>query len=471
MKARAETVETNVANPLYLWLICLVAALGGLLFGYDWVVIGGAKLFYETYFFVHDPVMSGWLMSSALIGCIGGAMVAGMLADRFGRRPPLVLAAMLFVVCAAGTGLADNVTLFAVFRIIGGVGIGLASGLSPLYIAEVSPARNRGLFVAINQLTIVIGVLLAQLVNMWIARPVPADLSAQALLHSWNVQSGWRLMFYCEGAPAVLFLLLALVIPESPRWLYKAGRAAAAQRVLERIGGVAYAQDVLAAIRQNQAGAICQSSSLRALLAKKVRPVVVIGIVLAVFQQWCGINVIFNYAQDIFASAGFDINDSLKSIVATGSVNLIFTLVALRLVDSWGRRRLMLLGAGALTVIYLLIGAAYALHLLGLPVLVLVLAAIAVYATTLAPVTWVLLSEIFPEHIRAQAVALCVFALWSACFVLTYSFPWLNTHLGPAGSFWFYGAICAVGFVFILRKVPETAGVSLEELEIRLGGK
>jgi SP family sugar porter-like MFS transporter len=306
---------------------------------------------------------------------------------------------------------------------------------------------------------------------MWIARPMPAGLDAQAMLHSWNVQSGWRVMFYCEGVPAALFLLLALAIPESPRWLYKAGRSAAAQRVLERIGGVVYAQEVLDAIRHNQAGSVRGSAPLRALLAKNVRTVVVIGVVLAVFQQWCGINVIFNYAQDIFASAGFDINDSLKSIVATGSVNLIFTLVALRLVDSWGRRRLMLLGAGALAVIYLLIGSAYALHLLGLPVLLLVLAAIAVYATTLAPVTWVLLSEIFPEHIRAQAVALGVFALWSACFVLTYSFPWLNAHLGPAGSFWFYGAICAAGFVFILRKVPETAGVSLEELETRLGGK
>ncbi len=470
MKARTEAVEPYVTNPLYLWLICLVAALGGLLFGYDWVVIGGAKLFYEAYFSVHDPVMSGWLMSSALIGCIGGAMAAGLLADRYGRRPALVLAAVLFVACAVGTGLANNTTLFVVFRIVGGIGIGLASGLSPLYIAEVSPARNRGLFVAINQLTIVIGVLLAQLVNLWIARPVPGGLDAQALWHSWNVQSGWRWMFYSEGVPAVLFLLLVLVIPESPRWLSKVGREADARRVLERIGGVAYASDVLDAIRSNQAAAVHRGAPLRALLAKNVRPVVVIGVVLAVFQQWCGINVIFNYAQDIFASAGFDINDTLKSIVATGSVNLIFTLLALRLVDSWGRRRLMLLGAGALTVIYLLIGAAYALHLLGLPVLILVLAAIAVYATTLAPVTWVLLSEIFPDHIRAQAVALGVFALWSACFVLTYSFPWLNTHLGPAGSFWFYGAICAAGFVFILYKVPETAGVSLEELEARLGG-
>jgi SP family sugar porter-like MFS transporter len=471
MNARAETAAADVAHPLYLWLICLVAALGGLLFGYDWVVIGGAKLFYETYFSIHDPAMSGWLMSSALVGCVGGAMIAGRLADRFGRRPPLVFAAVLFVACAAGTGLADDVTSFAIFRIVGGVGIGLASGLSPLYIAEVSPARNRGLFVAINQLTIVVGVLLAQLVNLWIARPVPAGLDAQAMLHSWNVQSGWRLMFYGEGVPAVLFLLLALAIPESPRWLYRVGRPAAAQRVLERIGGTAYAGEVLDAIRHNQDGTERGSAPLRALLARKVRTVVVIGVVLAVFQQWCGINVIFNYAQDIFASAGFDIDDSLKSIVATGSVNLVFTLVALRLVDSWGRRRLMLLGAGGLAVIYLLIGGAYALHLLGMPVLLLVLAAIAVYATTLAPVTWVLLSEIFPERIRAQAVALGVFALWSACFVLTYSFPWLNTHLGPAGSFWFYGAICAAGFVFILRKVPETAGVSLEELETRLGGK
>ncbi|MDO1527602.1 sugar porter family MFS transporter [Fulvimonas sp. R45] len=468
MNAHAEA-RAHATSPLYLWLICLVAALGGLLFGYDWVVIGGAKLFYEAYFSIHDPAMSGWLMSSALIGCIGGAMAAGQLADRFGRRPPLVLAAVLFVACAAGTGLATGVTSFAVFRIVGGVGIGLASGLSPLYIAEVSPAQSRGLFVAINQLTIVVGVLLAQLVNLWIARPVPAGLGAQAMLHSWNVQSGWRLMFYCEGVPAALFLLLALAIPESPRWLYREGRAAEARRVLERIGGAAYAQEVLAAIHRNQAGP-ARGASLRALLARNVRAVVVIGVVLAVFQQWCGINVIFNYAQDIFASAGFDIDDSLKSIVATGSVNLVFTLVALRLVDSWGRRRLMLLGAGALAVIYLLIGAAYALHVLGLPVLLLVLAAIAVYATTLAPVTWVLLSEIFPEHIRAQAVALGVFALWGACFVLTYSFPWLNAHLGPAGSFWFYGAICAAGFVFILRKVPETAGVSLEELERRLGG-
>lgn len=459
------------APSAYLWRICLVAALGGLLFGYDWVVIGGAKLFYEAYFGVRDPAMSGWLMSSALVGCIAGAMCAGTLADRYGRRPALIVASMLFVASAVGAATADNATTFAVFRMVGGIGIGLASGLSPMYIAEVSPAASRGRLVAINQLTIVVGVLLAQLVNLWIARPVPPGMDAAALLQSWNVQHGWRWMFLCGGVPAVFFLLLALSIPESPRWLSRQGRDEQAAAVLARIGGADYARDVLAAIRASHRDPAVEASRRTSLLAPEVRPILVIGIVLAVFQQWCGINVIFNYAQDIFASAGFDVNDALKSIVATGAVNLVFTVLALRLVDSWGRRRLMLAGAGALAVIYALIGGAYALHVMGLPVLVLVLAAIAVYATTLAPVTWVLLAEIFPDRIRAQAVSLGVFSLWTACFVLTYSFPWLNARLGPAGSFWTYGLICAAGFAFILRRVPETSGVALEAMEARLTGR
>lgn len=458
------------APTAYLWLICLVAALGGLLFGYDWVVIGGAKPFYEAYFGVHDPAMSGWLMSSALIGCIIGAMCAGMLADRYGRRPALIVASVLFVASAIGAAAADGAAVFVAFRIVGGVGIGLASGLSPMYIAEVSPAASRGRLVAINQLTIVIGVLLAQLVNLCIARPVPPHPDAVALLQSWNVQHGWRWMFLSGGVPALFFLLLALIIPESPRWLSRRGRDEQAAAVLERIGGADYARDVLAAIRAAQREHSRDKGRV-SLLERKVRPILVIGVVLAVFQQWCGINVIFNYAQDIFASAGFDVNDALKSIVATGAVNLVFTVLALQLVDSWGRRRLMLIGAAALAGIYALIGGAYALHVMGLPVLLLVLMAIAVYATTLAPVTWVLLAEIFPDRIRAQAVALGVFSLWSACFVLTYTFPWLNARLGAAGSFWLYGVICAAGFVFILRRVPETAGVPLEAMEERLTGR
>ncbi|MGO2464905.1 MAG: sugar porter family MFS transporter [Serratia proteamaculans] len=451
----------------YVWTICLVAACGGLLFGYDWVVIGGAKPFYEAYFGITDPAQSGWAMSSALVGCIFGALISGLLSDRFGRKLPLAIAALTFVISAWGTAMATSFDAFIFYRIVGGVGIGLASALSPVYIAEVSPAAQRGRFVAVNQLTIVIGVLAAQLINLLIADPVVANASQADLLASWNGQIGWRYMFGAELVPALAFLLLMLAVPESPRWLAKVGRHEQAQRVLRRIGNEQYAQQTLTEIRQTldkDSGKV----PFRALLRGDVRPVLVIGIVLAVFQQWCGINVIFNYAQEIFASAGFDINDTLKSIVATGLINLIFTLLALPLVDRIGRRRLMLIGACGLTAVYLLMAAAYAYGLLGLPVLLLVLVAIAIYAVTLAPVTWVLLAEIFPNRIRGAAMAAGTFALWVACFVLTYSFPLLNAALGAAGSFLLYGAICLAGALFIFARVPETKGITLEALEQQL---
>ncbi|QKJ85788.1 MFS transporter [Paramixta manurensis] len=461
---------TSELNMYYVWTICLVAACGGLLFGYDWVVIGGAKPFYEAYFGITDPALSGWAMSSALVGCVFGALISGLLADRFGRKIPLIIAAVTFIISAWGTAAAGNFDAFVIYRIVGGVGIGLASALSPIYIAEVSPAAQRGRFVAINQLTIVLGVLAAQLINLAIADPVAPGATAADLLASWNGQTGWRYMFGAELVPAVLFLVLMFVVPESPRWLMKMNRAEKAKKVLQRIGSESYASDTVAEIRQtlNQHEA---KVPLSALFRADVRPILMVGIVLAVFQQWSGINVIFNYAQEIFASAGFDINDTLKSIVATGLINLIFTLLALPLVDKVGRRRLMLIGAGALTVIYGLMAAAYAYGLLGLPVLLLVLLAIAIYAVTLAPVTWVLLSEIFPNRVRGTAMALGTFALWVACFVLTYTFPLLNAGLGASGSFLLYGGICLFGTLYIWRKVPETKGVSLEALETQLTGQ
>jgi len=454
-------------NMPYVWMICLVAACGGLLFGYDWVVIGGAKPFYEAYFHITDPAMSGWAMSSALVGCILGALVSGWLSDRYGRRLPLIIAAVAFTLSAIGTGLANEFDWFVFWRIVGGVGIGLASALAPVYIAEISPAEKRGRFVAVNQLTIVIGVLAAQLVNLMIAEPVASAATQAEILQSWNAQIGWRYMFGAEGIPAFLFLLLMFVVPESPRWLAKANRYPQAEKVLRRIGSEQYAQMTLADIRHSL-GSENQKVPFSALWQPKVRPIVVMGVILAVFQQWCGINVIFNYAQEIFASAGFDINDTLKSIVATGLINLIFTLLALPLVDRIGRRRLMQYGAAGLTIIYVLIGAAYSFGIMGLPVLLLVLVAIAIYAVTLAPVTWVLLSEIFPNRVRGSAMATCTLALWVACFVLTYTFPLLNVALGAAGSFFLYGAICLAGWAFVQLKVPETKGVSLEALEQQL---
>lgn len=459
----------NHLNMSYVWMICLVAACGGLLFGYDWVVIGGAKPFYEAYFGITDPAQSGWAMSSALAGCVFGALISGWCADRFGRKLPLIISAILFSASAWGTAVATHFDWFVFYRIVGGVGIGLASALSPMYIAEVSPAEKRGKFVAINQLTIVIGVLAAQLVNLMIAEPVASSATMQDILQSWNGQVGWRWMFGAELVPAVLFLLLMFLVPDSPRWLAKAGKQDKAERMLRRIGSAEYARETIADIRATL-GENTQKVAATELLNPRVRPIIVIGIVLAVFQQWCGINVIFNYAQEIFASAGFDINSTLKSIVATGLINLIFTIIALPLVDKLGRRKLMLLGAAGLTIIYVLIAGAYALGIMGLPVLLLVLAAIAIYALTLAPVTWVLLSEIFPNRVRGMAMSVGTLALWIACFLLTYTFPLLNANLGASGSFLLYGIICALGFVFVLRSVPETKGVTLEALEHQLAG-
>lgn len=454
----------------YVWTICLVAACGGLLFGYDWVVIGGAKPFYEAYFSITDPAQSGWAMSSALVGCIFGALISGWCADKFGRKMPLILSAILFSASAWGTAVASNFDMFVIYRIVGGVGIGLASALSPLYIAEVSPAEKRGRFVAVNQLTIVIGVLAAQLINLMIAEPVATGATQQAIVESWNGQMGWRWMFGAELVPALAFLVLMFFVPESPRWLVKAGKPERARAMLQRIASAEYAGQTLKEIEHT----LLKDNHRVAwstLLQPQIKPIVIIGMVLAVFQQWCGINVIFNYAQEIFASAGFDINGTLKSIVATGIINLVFTLAALPLVDKIGRRKLMLFGASGLTVIYVLIAGAYGMGIMGWPVLVLVLAAIAIYALTLAPVTWVLLSEMFPNRVRGLAMSLGTLALWIACFLLTYTFPLLNAGLGAAGSFLLYGVICAMGYVYVLRNVPETKGVTLEALEEQLAAR
>lgn len=451
----------------YVWTICLVAACGGLLFGYDWVVIGGAKPFYEAYFSITDPAQSGWAMSSALVGCVFGALASGWCADKFGRKIPLIIAAALFTLSAWGTALAGSFDLFVAWRIVGGLGIGLASALSPMYIAEISPAAQRGRFVAVNQLTIVIGVLAAQLVNLAIAKPVATSATLAEISASWNGQVGWRWMFGSGVVPALAFLILMFFVPESPRWLVRVGKSQRAHQMLMRIGNQRYADETIRDIEQTLSKDT-QKVSWSALWQPKVRPIIVMGMVLAMFQQWCGINVIFNYAQEIFASAGFDINSTLKSIVATGLINLIFTIAALPLVDRIGRRRLMLLGAAGLTIIYALIAAAYGLGILGLPVLILVLAAIAIYALTLAPVTWVLLSEIFPNRVRGLAMSLGTLTLWVACFLLTYTFPLLNAGLGASGSFLLYGVICAAGYLYILRNVPETKGVTLEALEEQL---
>lgn len=458
-----------ISKLTYIWMISLTAALGGFLFGYDWVVIGGAKPFYEVYFGVDSPGLSGWLMSSALAGCVLGAVLSGILSEKIGRRPALLIAALLFVASAIGTAMSESVTIFVLYRIVGGVGIGLAAALSPVYIAEVSPAHLRGRMVAINQLMIVIGILAAQLINLAIVEPVPVSQVTQVEFISWNVQLGWRYMFGAEVVPALLFLGLMLFVPESPRWQIKNGRLKDAEITLIRFGGLDFAKDTLAEVSQHLGEEKQSSLNFSEFSKPSLILVIVIGAVLAFYQQWSGINIIFNYAQEVFASAGFSIDDTFKSIVATGVVNLVFTFVSFLLVDSFGRRRLMMVGAAGLAIIHCLIALSYAINYSGIVVLVLILGAIATYAMTLAPVTWVLLSEIFPTRIRGYAMALCTFVLWVSSFALTFTFPFIISAFEAEGGFATYGVISIFALVFILKFVPETKGLSLEQLEKELG--
>ena len=428
----------NNYNRGFLYFICAVSAMGGLLFGYDWVVIGGAKPFYELYFGISEsPLLQGVAMSTALVGCLIGAMVAGAAADKYGRKPLLIVAAVLFTVSAIATGLFNDFTLFNIARFIGGMGIGVASALSPMYIAEVSPTEIRGRMVSLNQMTIVLGILAAQVVNMLLARDTSVAES-----QAWNLEWGWRWMFWAETLPAALFLLMSFFIPESP--VYLRMKAAMTSQQTEREAG------------------------LKELMQSKYAKVLLLGLVIAVFQQWCGTNVIFNYAQEIFVGAGFDVDGMFINIVITGIANVIFTVVALYTIEKWGRRTLILLGAGGLGLIYLTLGTCYFFEVKGFAMVCLVVAAISTYAMTLGPVTWTLLAEIFPNRIRGIAMATCTFALWVGCCTLTFSFPSMNAALGSSGSFWIYSAICFCAFIFLFRRCPETKGKSLEELEKEL---
>jgi len=431
----------------YLYFIYMVSAMGGLLFGYDWVVIGGAKPFYELFFGIgSDPVMQGIAMSTALVGCLIGAMVAGALADRYGRKPLLILSAVLFTVSAVATGYFDGFTMFNIARFIGGIGIGVASALAPMYIAEVSPAEIRGRMVSLNQMTIVLGILSAQVVNALIGSGVTEE---------WGREWGWRWMFWAETLPAALFLVMAFFIPESPVFLRMKKEQALRKMQLER-GKAVKASET-------------KEAGLKELFSEvRYRHVLVLGVIIAVFQQWCGTNVIFNYAQEIFQGAGYSVDGMFIDIVITGIANVLFTFVALYTIEKWGRRTLILIGAGGLGLIYFILGGCYFLGMTGVLMVGLVVAAISVYAMTLGPVTWTLLAEIFPNRVRGIAMATCTFALWTGCCTLTFSFPSMNATLGSYGTFWVYSTICACALVYLWRNCPETKGKSLEELEKEL---
>jgi sugar porter (SP) family MFS transporter len=342
--------------------------------------------------------------------------------------------------------------MFIGMRFAAGIGVGMASMLSPMYIAEVSPPKLRGRNVAINQLTIVLGILITNLVNYGLA-----DKGADA----------WRWMFGFGIIPSVLFFFGVIGLPESPRWLMKAGKEEKAKKVLDKIGSASFVNNTINDIKTSLSGAT--KVSYKDVFAKGVRPAVIVGIVLAVFQQLCGINVVFNYTSTIFESVGANLDRQLVETVAIGFVNIVFTLIAMWQVDNLGRRPLMLAGSLGLSIIYIVL--AFLLQGQAAPgiISVLVLLAIAMYATSLAPVTWVLISEIFPNKIRGLATSVAVVSLWASYFILVFTFPVLASKLGTYGPFYLYSAICLLGFLFIKSRVRETKGKTLEELELVMG--
>lgn len=446
----------------YLWMIASVAAIGGLLFGYDWVVIGGARPFYEAYFHLTTASAIGWANSCALLGCFVGSLAAGRFSDRLGRKKVLLMAALLFTVSSLLTGWAYSFSSFILWRIVGGVAIGLASNVSPTYIAEISPARWRGRLVSLNQLAVVTGIVAAQVVNWLIVQRVVGGETIAA--NSWNAQFGWRWMFTAVAVPAVFFLILAPFIPESPRWLTEKGKGNEALQVLTSIGGSRYGEAELASIRDGLDFAV-DGGRVGALFSRRLRGLLAMGICLAVLQQWCGINIIFNYAAEIYRSAGYGISDVMFNIVITGAVNLVFTIVAMLLIDSLGRRGLMLFGCIGIGVSHILASFAYQAGWRGSWVLVLTLSAIACYAVSLAPVTWVLITELFPNGVRATAVSISVAALWVSSFALTYTFPFFSQAFGTSRVFLLYGGVCLFGLGFVYFCVPETKGQALEQIE------
>lgn len=450
----------------YVGLLTTVAALGGLLFGYDTAVIAGAIDFLKVHFEL-DEVAEGWAVSNVLIGCMFGAALAGTLSDRLGRKRGLVLAAVLFTVSAIGAALPRDVsewspalattftpfTQFVLARFIGGFGVGVASILSPLYIAEVAPARIRGRLVALNQVAIILGMVVVSVVNWWITSPEN---------QAWNVATGWRWMFASGALPAAVFLAALFFVPESPRWLVKQQRPEEGLAILTRIGGPETAREQM---REIQEAIAHEGGSLRDLFRPGIRLAVFIAVAMAILQQVTGINAVVYYAPKVFASEQVSATQALLQTVALQVVNLLFTFLAIWLVDRSGRKPLLLATSAAMGVSLLLLGWAFRAELQPAWIFGFTLLYMASFAIGMGPVVWVLLAEFFPTRTRGRAMAVATVALWIACFAISQTVPWMFKNLGRSTTFWTYAVMCAVSVVFVALFIPETKGKTLEEIE------
>jgi sugar porter (SP) family MFS transporter len=436
-------------SKAYIIMVTVIAAIGGLLFGFDTAIVAGATRYFKDQFSL-TSLQEGWAVSVVLIGCMFGAGIAGSVSDRIGRKRFMLISAVLFFISAVGCALPRNVSEFVIFRFVGGLGIGSASILAPLYIAEVSPARIRGALVSVNQMAIVTGILLAYFVNWAFAGAGPAN---------------WRWMYGMGALPAFIFFLLLLRVPESPRWLVKKERETEALHVLARVNDAETAAAEVRAIKETIA---LEKGSFGELFRPGFRRALLIAIVLAVFQQITGINAILYYAPRIFERAGFERISAIGQSTIVGIVNMIFTILAIALVDRIGRKPLLAVAAAGMGVSQVLIGIAFKSEAFsGSLILLLILLYIAFFALAMGPIVWVVLSEIFPTRMRGSAMAVATVALWIADFIVTLTFPVISDKLNESTAFWIYALMCAVDFVFILAVLPETKGKTLEEIEAR----
>lgn len=457
INAPAELLEfadnengAELINKKFIILVSGVAALGGLLFGFDTAIISGAIPYIKSYFSLNE-YSTGWAVSSILIGCAAGALLSGKLADKYGRRYMLIVCAFLFAVSGIGAGLSTNLTEFIVFRLIGGLGVGAAAMVSPMYIAEIAPAKWRGRLVACYQLAIVFGILIAYFANF---------------IFDGTGANNWRWMFASQAAPSLLFFLMLLLVPETPRWLIMKQRNAEAEKMLKKILPGSLVDTEMAIIKESFHN--LKNISLKQLFGKTYRPVLLLGITVAIFQQVTGINSIIYYAPEIFRETGLDSSSSLMQTIGIGVINILATLGAIALVDRIGRKKLLLIGTVLMCVSLVAVGLCFKYnyfdHYL---VLIFMLLYVASFGCTLGAVVWVYIAEIFPNLIRSLAMSVATLSLWLADFVVTLTFPIMTDpkHLGISGTMFCYAALCVVAFVYMLFKVKETKGRSLEDIE------
>ncbi len=459
------TMTSGSTNWRFLAGICFAASLGGILFGFDTAVISGTFGFVEANYSL-DKIEVGWFASSALVGAILGAAIAGALSDRHGRKPMLILGALLFFISAFGSAMPPNFFWLICARLVGGLGVGIASVLAPLYISEVAPPHLRGRLVALYQLSIVIGILLAYFSN-WVllgfAQTNAMAFGGSGLLHKTMIAEVWRAMFGAEMLPAGLFLLLLFFIPESPRWLIKNNQHEHGHQVLTRISGPVIAQAELTEIRETLDRI---QGKLSELLKPGLRLALIVGVGLSVFGQFTGVNIVVYYGPAILEDAGFPLNNALQFQVAIGLINLIFTVIALWKIDSWGRRPLLLWGMSSVFVSLLIIAMQFTLgQTSGIWIVIMLCIYMASLAISINAVIWVLTGEIFPNRLRGRAMSIATFANWATNFFTAFLFPWYVTKIGMGAGFFTFAAMCLLAIVFFYKYVPETKGKSLEEIE------